>query len=190
MRTLFAAGLALLLAVLPAVPALSASETGSHGWSRASLTLRSGPGDHYTITGEIPGQVAIRILRCQKLWCVVDGPGGRGWTRNGPLDFGKDPHWPLLDPDNDWPDLAGGEMCFYEGAHYSGRSFCARSGQVFPDLATLGWDNRVSSIRVTVPTSAAICRDRFFQSYCERVIESQPLLHRHLTHNLTSIRMY
>ena len=40
------------------------------------------------------------------------------------------------------------------------------------------------------PTSAALCRDRFFQSYCERIIESQPVLDHYLRRNLSSIRMY
>lgn len=182
--------LALALSFLLAAPALAHSETGSHGWSRAPLVLHSGPGERYPVTGEIGGKLAIKILRCQKLWCVVDGPGGRGWARNGAIDFGKDAAWPVFDPSAPRPDLAGGEMCFYEGAHFSGRSFCATSGQVFPDLATLGWDNRIGSIRVVTGTSAAVCRDRFFQSYCERVAGDQPVLERYLSRNVSSIRMY
>jgi hypothetical protein len=190
MRPLLALVLALIVALLPALPASAHSPSGSHGWSRTTLVLRTGPGDAYAMTGEIAGHQAIKILRCQKLWCNVDGPGGRGWTGMAAIDFGKDPHWPILDPDNHWPDLAGGEMCFYEGTHYTGRSFCAGSGEVFRDLATWGWDNRISSVRVVTPTSAALCRDRFFQSYCERIVESQPVLDQYLRRNLSSIRLY
>ena len=190
MRSLLALGLAAMLGLLPTIPVQAASEAGSHGWSRETLVLRSGPGDHYEVVGEIPGEVAIKILRCQHLWCNVDGPGGRGWTRNGAVDFGKNPHWPLFDADNDWPDLAGGQLCFYEGTNYTGRSFCAGSGEVFIDLATWGWDNRIASIEVVTPTSAAICRDRGFQSYCERIAASQPVLNPFLRHNLSSIRVY
>lgn len=190
MRSLLALGIALAFCLLPVAPALSASESGSHGWSRETLVLRAGPGAQYDVTGEIPGKVAIKILRCQQLLCLVDGPGGRGWTGKAAVDFGKDPHWPLFDADNDWPDLAGGEMCFYEGAHYTGRSFCADTGDVFLDLATWGWDNRIASIKVTAQTSAAICRDRNFQSYCERIAGSQPRLDPLLARNLSSIRVY
>jgi uncharacterized protein YraI len=100
MRLLLAFGLACLFALLPAAPAMSLSASGSHGWSRETLILQSGPGAAYDVTGEIPGEVAIKILRCQKLWCLVDGPGGRGWTMSVNLDFGKDPHWPKFDSDN------------------------------------------------------------------------------------------
>lgn len=190
MRLLLAFGLACLFALLPAAPAMSLSASGSHGWSRETLILQSGPGAAYDVTGEIPGEVAIKILRCQKLWCLVDGPGGRGWTMSVNLDFGKDPHWPKFDSDNQWPDLAEGELCFYEGTHYTGRSFCADTGDVFLDLATWGWDNRISSVRVVTATSAALCRDRNFQSYCERLVESQPVLDPFLRRNLSSIRVY
>jgi len=172
------------------MPAQAVSEAGSPGWSRERLVLREGPGANYAVVGEIQGEVAIKILRCRKLWCMVDGPGGKGWTGNGALDFGKDPHWPLFDADNQWPDVAGGSMCFYEGTNYSGRSFCAGTGEVFLDLATWGWDNRIGSIEVISPTSAAICRDREFQSYCIRVVSSQPTLDPLLARNLSSIRVY
>jgi len=190
MRLLAVLGLACALAASAILPSQAASEAGSHGWSRETLVLRNGPGDHYGVVGEIPAEVAIKILRCQKIWCNVDGPGGRGWTYLGSVDFGKDPYWPILDPDNVWPDVEGGSMCFYDGANYTGNSFCANTGQVFLDLATLGWDNRIRSIEVTVPTSAAICRDRNLQSYCERVITSQPVLDPFLARNLSSIRVY
>lgn len=38
--------------------------------------------------------------------------------------------------------------------------------------------------------SAAACRDRFFQSYCERIVSSQPVLDQYLVRNLSSIRVY
>jgi hypothetical protein len=190
MRSILALGLALALSLLPALPALSLTEAGSHAWSREALLLRAGPGAAYAVSGEIPGEVQIKVLRCQNIWCLVDGPGGRGWTGNGAIDFGKDPHWPLFDADNQWPDLAGGSMCFYEGANYTGRSFCAGTGEVFPDLATWGWDNRIGSVEVITDTSAALCRDRDFQSYCIRIAQSQPRLDPFLVGNLSSIRVY
>jgi hypothetical protein len=190
MRSLLAFGFAVVLALMPSVPSMAFSESGSHGWSRETLELRSGPGTQYDVVGEIPGEVAIKVLRCQKLWCNVDGPGGRGWTSNVAIDFGKDPDWPWFDPDTEYQDLAGGSMCFYSGTHFTGRSFCAGTGDVFLDLALWGWDNQISSVEVITPTSAALCRDRSFQSYCERIVESQPVLDPYLRQNLSSIRVY
>ena len=190
MRRFMAFGLALLLAVLPAAPALALSEAGSHGWSRTELSLRTGPGTQYAISGAVAEHVAIKILRCQKLWCLIDTPTGQGWTDKHYVDFGKDPHWPILDPNTNRPDLAGGRLCFYEGTNFTGRSFCAGTGEVFTDLATWGWDNRIRSIEVVVGTSAAVCRDRGFQSYCERIYQSQPVINQFLQRQVSSIRVY
>jgi hypothetical protein len=188
MRQLIALALTALLALMPLTTASAYTESGSHAWSRETLVLYSGPGTIYDVTGEIPGEAEIRVLRCQKLWCNVDGPGGRGWT-TGSIDFGQDPHWPLFDPDRVDRDLTVGSMCFFTGTNYTGQSFCAQTGDVYADLALAGWDNVISSIQVT-GTSAAICRDRSFQSYCERIAESQPVLDRYLLKNLSSIRVY
>jgi hypothetical protein len=83
-----------------------------------------------------------------------------------------------------------GTVCFYEGRNYTGASLCGTSGQVFNDLKLYGYDNRFSSVKVDGYVSAAACRDRGFKSYCERIIESQPVLHPHLMRNVSSIRVY
>lgn len=189
MRALVSTVLALLMLALPASQGFALSESGSHGWARKTLTLSKGPGPEYDIVGQIAEDSAIKVLRCQPLWCYVDGPGGRGWTDQYGISFGKDSSWPIFDRDRVYKDLTNGSMCFYEGTNYTGRSFCASTGQVFADLALWGWDNKISSIKVN-GTSAAICRDRDFHSYCERITESQPVINRYLRKNLSSIRVY
>jgi len=191
MKLLQPFAIALLMSLLTAVaPAWAASESGSHGWSRQPLTLRSGPGHAYGVTGQIAEDTAIKVLRCQALWCVVDGPGGRGWTGKDRIGFGQTSADPLTGPRLGYGAGGPGTVCFYEGTHYSGRSLCAGPGQVFNDLALWGFDNGFSSVEVSGNVSAAACRDRQFQSYCERVVESQPVLDRFLNDNLSSIRVY
>jgi hypothetical protein len=181
-----------LLALLSffAAPALGASESGTQGWSLQNLTLRSGPGAAYAVTGEIPAKVAIKVLRCQRLWCNVDGEGGRGWTSKDNIGFGLVPEDWLGTKSPDYPAGGPGQICFFEGTNYTGYSLCAGPGQVFQDLALYSLDNRFSSVEITGDVSAAACRDRFFQSYCERIIESQPVMDRYLARNLSSIRVY
>lgn len=180
---------ALALAFVPA-SSFAASESGSHGWSRTELALRKGPGSTYDAAGSIPGQIAIKILRCQKLWCLVDGNGARGWTNAYHVDFGQSPDWPLTGPELNYAIGGSGTICFYTGTNYSGSRFCARSGEVFNDLALWGMDNVFSSVKVEGNISAAACRDRKFQSYCERIVSSQPALDPYLRRNLSSIRVY
>ncbi|WP_240229955.1 SH3 domain-containing protein [Devosia lacusdianchii] len=177
-----------LLAVAP--PVFAGSDTGSHAWSTRPLVLRSGPGAAYGVTGEIAADVAIRVLRCQRLWCVVDGDGGRGWTGMGAIAFGRtSTDWPGgINPD--YPAGGPGSVCFFTGANYTGTSLCAGPGRVFNDLALLNMDNHFRSVQLTGNVSVAACRDRFFQSYCERIIESQPVLDQYLVNSLSSARIY
>jgi len=173
--------------MLAVTPALSASETGTHAWSTDPLTLRAGPGTEYDITGDIAADLQIKVLRCEELWCLVDGPTGRGWTSIQSISFGKtSADWPGgINPD--YPN--GGSICFYTGANFTGSELCLSTGRVINDLALLGIDNSFSSARV-FGTSAAVCRDRDFQSYCERIIEDQPVLNQYLRGALSSIRVY
>ncbi|WP_332699595.1 SH3 domain-containing protein [Devosia sp.] len=180
----------LLILALGQAPAMAASLSGTHAWSTDPLSLRNGPGTAYDLTGEIAAKMEIKVLRCQKLWCLVDGHGGRGWTYKRHISFGKSPtRWPGgVNPD--YPAGGPGSVCFYQGTNYTGSALCVSSGRVIPDLALLGLDNSFSSVRIDGNVSAAACRDRFFQSYCERIIASQPVLDQYLHRNLTSVRVY
>lgn len=178
-----------LLATLVS-PAFAASESGSHGWALQPLSLSDGPGAAYAITGTIAENSAIRILRCQKVWCLVDGPGGRGWTAKERVGFGRTPQGPLFAIQADYPAGGPGQVCFYTGTNYTGSAFCAGAGEVFPDLALYGVDNSFASVKISGNVSAAACRERKFHSYCERIIASQPVLNRYLARNLSAIRIY
>ncbi len=151
------------------------------------MVLRSGPGNAYDITGDIVADTQIKVLRCQRLWCVVDGPTGRGWTNKGNIVFGRTSA-PFPEMMTGYPQ--GATMCFYQGTNYSGGEFCINPGRTYNDLALVGLDNAFSSVRVLGEGSADVCRDRFFQSYCERVTGDQPVLDQYLRHNLSSIRVY
>lgn len=187
MRHLFRTFSVLVALVLGGATAQAASEAGSHAWSTHVLTLTSGPGSAYEVVGQIPEDVAIKVLRCQRQYCLVDGDGGRGWTKLGFISFGKtSTDWPGgINPDY----VSGGPVCFYEGFNYTGASFCP-AANVYQDLALYNLDNRFSSVRIEGRASVAACRDRFFQSYCERIVTSQPRLSVFLAGNLSSIRLY
>lgn len=185
------AALVALLTLAAAAPAAYAfSENGTHAWSTKALILRNGPGAAYDVTGEIPADVPIKVLRCQRLWCNVDGDGGRGWTSLDHISFGRtSTDWPGgINPN--YPAGGPGSVCFYEGTNYTGMSICAGPGRVFRDLALLNLDNRFSSVQIIGDVSVAACRDRFFQSYCERIITSQPVLDQYLHNALSSVRVY
>lgn len=190
MKRLINLAFTLALGFASAAPAAAVSDVGSHGWALVDLTLRDGPGAAYDVTGQIPENTAIRVLRCQVNWCVVDAGSQRGWTSREAVGFGRTPEGPLFSIQPNYPSGGPGTVCFYEGRNYSGASLCAQSGQVFTDLERYGYDNRFASVQVTGNVSAMACRDRGFQSYCERIVESKPVLNQFLLRNLSSIRIY
>ncbi|SEQ02635.1 SH3 domain-containing protein [Devosia sp. YR412] len=180
---------AALLITLGQAPAIADTESGTHAWSADTLIVRTGPSTAYQFTGEIPAELAIKVLRCQKLWCLVDAPGIRGWTYKRNISFGKTPNrWP-----NNGPIYAfagPGSACFYTGTNYTGQSWCLTSGKTIKDLALLGLDNGFASLQIEGNVSVSACRDRFFQSYCEHIAVSQPALDPYLLRNLSSLRVH
>ena len=183
----FSAALVFVLALFPvAVPAQAATESGTPAYSTRALELSAGPGVNYATTGAIPAEAIIKVLRCQRLWCLVDGSGARGWTSIHFVDFGKPPVDLLPNPDRS----GRGTVCFYTGANYTGESFCVPSGKTLEDLALLGQDNRFISLQIIGSTKLDACRDRFFQSYCELIEYSQPVMDQYLQRNLSSVKIY
>lgn len=178
---------ALLLAlVMTALPA-QALETGTAAWLIKGQALFEGPGSAYDIVGELPGETRIRVDRCTYRWCRILAEGERGWVARDNVSFGQHPRGPLTGPHFDRP--TGGAVCFYEGPNYTGASVCAKAGTVVHDLLLFDLDNRYSSIEVA-GSSVTVCRGRDFTSYCELIVESQPLMHGFLDDNVSSYRVY
>ena len=178
---------ACLLAIMAlATPAFAASQSGTLAYSTSDMVLSAGPGSRYPETGRvIPAQSMIKVLRCQRLWCLVDGDMGRGWTSKRAVAFGKPP----VDlPPN--PDKRPAAVCFYTGANYTGESLCATSGSVIQDFALINRDNHFVSVEIIGATKLDACRDRFFQSYCELIEYSQPVMDQYLQNNLSSAKIY
>jgi len=185
-RAVSAAIAALALLTITLAPA-SAS---TRAWSTSDMTLRQGPGAAYQVTGAIATDSRIQVHRCSRLWCLVEANGAKGWTSLSQISFGQGPKGPFEGPKLNYASGGPGQVCLFEGTNYSGASICAGPDRVIPDLLLYGLDNRFSSISVTGNVSAAACRDRGFQSYCERITESQPVLDSFLNNNLSSLRVY
>ena len=177
---------ALIALVLLALPA-QAFETGTAAWLIKGQALHDGPGVAYDITGDLPGETAIRVDRCTYQWCLIHAGATRGWVARDNVSFGQEPRTALTGPHFDHP--RGGTACFFEGANFTGESVCASAGTVVRDLQLFRLDNRYSSVRVE-GSSVLACRDRDFTSYCELIVESQPRLNGFLENNLSSYRVY
>jgi uncharacterized protein YraI len=186
----FGAAALLALAALAAVPVRAESQYGTPAWALSDLTLRQGPGAAYHATGAIPDESRITVLRCAPRWCLVAMDHAQGWTSRDHVGFGQEPRPMLTGPRLNYGSGGPGRVCFYEGTHFTGAFVCHESGFVAHDLLLYGSDDRYASVTVEGSVSAAVCRDRNFQSYCTRVVESEPVLNGYLLRNVSSIRIY
>lgn len=182
--------LSALVMLLGPVPAAAQEVYGTKAWSLAELTLRQGPGAAYHVRGTIPAQAEIRVERCQRLWCYVRMGHTSGWTSKDHVGFGLEPEYELFNVSPDYPSGGPGEVCFFTGTHFSGASICYGSGHVVHDLLLYGLDDVFASVRVEGSVSAAVCRDRDFQSYCTRIVSDTPVLTDFLLRDVSSIRVY
>jgi uncharacterized protein YraI len=178
-----------LLALAAFAGPASAIDTGTPAWLIHTATLNEGPGRNYDIVGELPAKSRIRVDRCSRDWCQIHAEGQRGWVRLYSVAFGQEPRAPLTGPRLNYPSGLG-TVCFYTGQNYTGSVVCNDSGYVMTDLLLVDLDNTFSSVQIEGAASVTACRDRNFQSYCERIVESQPVLHGFLDDGLTSYRIW
>jgi hypothetical protein len=184
-----------IAAALIVLPASAVQPTGSaawttDGWVSMPGALYSGPGTRYDEVGSIGAGERVRVDRCSYRWCQIHTATVRGWLSLDNLSFGQEPDGLLAGPKFHTQRGGKGQVCFYDGANFTGASFCANSGRVFRDLSLVGLDNAIASVEVGEGVSAIVCRDRGFRSYCEVVDVSKDRLPGLLTYSITSIRVY
>jgi uncharacterized protein YraI len=177
------AAAALFALALPA----AAVEVGTPAWLIHGQSLYEGPGHAYDIVGELGDETRIRVDSCTYRWCLIHAKGERGWAARDNISFGQHPRGPFTGPRLNYG--SGAVICLYEGRHFTGDRVCAKPGTVVRDLLLFDADNRFSSVEVN-GGSVTLCRDRDFASYCERVVEDQPVLHGFLDNNVSSYRVW
>jgi hypothetical protein len=178
-----------LFALVFAAPA-GALETGTPAWTISGATLFEGPGSAYDVTGDVGAEERVYVMRCQKLWCQVRADSGRGWMSLADLAFGHEPKGPFTGPRLNFKTGNTGTVCLYTGRNYTGMSICGEAGFVVRDFLLYDADNHFGSVAIDGDVSVMLCRDRFFQSYCQRINESVATLPAILINSVSSMRVY
>lgn len=163
---------------------------GSAAWTSKELALREGPSMRYDIIGIVSGEIQVRVERCKERWCFIRGDRGDGWVSISVLSFGEEPRDFLELPKQRYPGGGPGIVCFYSGAHFTGDAYCSEPGTIIYDLVLEDMDNRFESVTVEGGTSVTVCRDADFSSYCERVVQSEPVLDAFLFNNVSSYHVH
>jgi len=162
----------------------------SKAFAKDPVTLHTGPGTRYDATSTLPAGTPLDIERCTALWCLIAKTNQHGWVSRASLTFGNYPRGFLSGRKLDLTLRGPGTVCFYTGTRFTGRSLCARSGEVMSDLALVGYDNAFQSVKVTGKISVQACRDFYFSSWCETISADQPVLNRYLRRGLSSYRVW
>lgn len=174
--------------LIAAVSAASAASLGSEAFVIADSDVYAGPGVNYAVTGQVHDKQEVIVTRCSGIWCLIDDEGG--WIAKQDLSFGQHPEGLIQGPRFADGRSVDGTICFHDGKHFSGKTFCLDSGAVSRDLATLGLDNMISSISVEPGTSVNVCRDRHFASYCQLIDGDAATLPRLLDNSISSIQLW
>ena len=186
----FLASLSVLAVLVLGTFAASAAQVGTPAWSIRPLVLMEGPGKAYDVVGEIDAKVRIYVDRCSKQWCRVHSGRSAGWASLYDIAFGNVIRGPFYLAPIPYKSGGPGVVCLYEGHHFTGASFCAKSGTRIRDFLLLHADNRYSSVSIEGDVSVDLCRDRDFHSYCERINDSESALHGFLDNNVSSMQVY
>ena len=67
------------------------------------------------------------------------------------------------------------EVCFYTMPHYAGTRWCVRSGSRAASLPK-GWDDAISSIRISRGGAVHVCRQPGFSGGCTIYVRNRPRL--------------
>ncbi len=191
----------LLTTVVLAVSGLFATLGTASAYEAAatvSLNVRSGPSTGYRVVGVLRPNQVVDVLRCNSTntWCEIQDPTVRGWASARYLrpvgnSGGGNPTPP---PSNDNEPNVGisintpnfsfsigtgtppsqrptGEVCFYEGYDYRGRSFCVEYGDSSRRLDNF-WTDRIRSATVQGNISATVCTAANFNGRCAVISRS------------------
>ena len=182
--------LAALVFVTMGASAAMAVETGTPAWTITDVVALDGPSAAYDEAGTIDAEKRIYVERCQITWCKVRAGHVRGWIALQHIAFGKVARSPLTGPRLNYPAGGPGTVCLYEGRNFTGASVCGSSGFVIRDLGTTSHDNVFSSVSIEGNVSVVLCRDRYYRSWCERIVASKSILPGLLNNTVSSLRVY
>jgi len=171
-----------------AVVFLPAAAFAAPAVATGSVNVRSGPSTSYARVDTLRPGEAVEVEGCRSGWCYVTRPGPDGYVSASYLrrsgGAAMEPNFNLsfnfpnggsfsigsggvsIGIGDGRPGRPGGgsgdmrgDVCFYDGANFTGARFCMDRGQMTPNLNRTGWNNRISSIRNPDGLRVTVCDD-------------------------------
>jgi len=168
--------------------------------AKSAVNVRTGPNVSYTKVDTLHKGEAVNVVQCKSGWCYVEhsgpdgwvsgnylaapsGGGGGGGSSKPPVNFGMTfgPGGPTFSfsignaPPPPPAPVPTPKVCFFNGASYTGASFCVTPGNTNNKLVGF-WNDRISSIKVSPGNSVTVCRNWFYGGFCQSYNTNKPNL--------------
>lgn len=132
----------------------------------------------------------VTVTQCQGTYCFIKIPGPDGWIKKdrlAPLDDEGDPRPDIpfsfgltfgpggpsvsigigdAPPPPPGPGPGAPRACFFQNSGYGGASFCVAAGDSVSNLTSIGWNDKISSVRLYGGAEVQVCRHAGFGSPC------------------------
>jgi len=178
----------------------------------AAVNVRIGIGTGYAIVDTLYAGEAVNVTQCQSGWCYIEHIGSNGWVSGNYLSaasgggggggggstaddaaaaaaiqifgtiLGAVVNNALPPPPPPTP-----QVCFFNGANYTGASFCVNAGNNDNKLVGF-WNDRISSITVSPGSSVTVCRNWFYGGICNSYNVNKPNLIWALNNKISSYK--
>ncbi len=188
-RNLLRLATTIAAACAAAVVFLPVAASAAPAVASGNVNVRSGPSTSYAVVDTLRVGEAVEVEGCRSGWCYVTRPGPDGYVSASYLrrssGASMEPNFNLSfnfpnggsfsigsggvsigigggGPGRPIPPGGGGmggDVCFYDGANFTGARFCMNRGQMTPNLNRSGWNNRISSIRNPDGLRVTVCDD-------------------------------
>ncbi len=192
--------------VASTIAALAVPATATTG-----VNVRSGPGTNFAVVDTLHAGQAVNVTECQGGWCYVEKPGPDGWVSGNYLQATEAPP-PNNSAANDAaaaaainvfgtiaaavignivtpPVVPAPQICFFDGANYTGASFCVDAGTSNTQLAGF-WNDRISSVTVPAGSTVTVCRNASYGGPCRTYNADRAFLHALVNNKVTSFQTF
>lgn len=130
----------------------------------------------------------VTVTKCRGSYCFLKIPGPDGWvkkSRLAPLDEEGEPHTDIpfsfgitIGPGGPSVSIGIGDApppgpgpgvpraCFFQNSGYGGASFCVAAGDSIGNLSSIGWNDRISSVRLYGGAGVQVCEHVGYGGSC------------------------
>lgn len=170
--------------------------------AKSPVNVRTGPGVNYNRVDTLTQNEQVNVTECRGNWCYIEHEGPDGWVSGNYLNQNVQVVQPTQQPNvsvtvggpnfsvtignrQPKPVPVLPKVCFFNGPNFTGNSACVNAGTSDNKL-TGYWNDKVSSVRVQPGTTVTLCRNYYYNGFCQTYHSSVPSLNGFLNNQVSS----